>query len=97
MNDPTPRRPAALPSLPWWLHVILAIASYYLLKHVAPEIIRMAGYAGFAGFMAYLAPLVTIAFLLLAASSLYATDDADEKEEEPGGESDADSDDAARG
>ncbi len=74
MSSPVSKHPSAIARIPWWLSVLLAIASYVLLKHLAPELAQSAGYPRLAGFLVYLAPLITIAFLLLAATLLYAGD-----------------------
>ena len=74
MNSPASKQPPASARIPWWLCVLLAIASHILLKHLAPDFAQSAGYPRLAGFFVYLAPLVTIAFLLLAATQLYAGD-----------------------
>ncbi len=96
MSKQTPQRPVAMPAPPWWLCAMLAIVSYFLLKYVVPEMARSAGFIGLADFLTYLAPLVTIAFLLIAASRLYAVEDAEDVTEEPGDEAGADSDQADR-
>ena len=83
MNGRTLKRPAAMFNPPWWLWVMLAGVSYFLLKDVAPDVLRKAGSGGLADFVTYLAPLVTIAFLLLAAFRLYADDAAPEQPGEP--------------
>lgn len=75
MNRSASKQPSAGARIPWWLSVLLAIASYFLLKHLAPDLAQSAGYAGLAGFFVYLAPLITIAFLLQAATLLYAGDE----------------------
>lgn len=74
MSSPVSKLPSTTARIPWWLSVLLAIASYVLLKHLAPELVQAAGYPRLAGFLVYLAPLITIAFLLLAATQLYAGD-----------------------
>lgn len=60
---------------PWWLSVLMAIASYCTLKYLVPELhptnltlqkLTLAAPT--------FAPLVTIPFLLLAAKQLYDTD-----------------------
>ena len=78
------KRPAATFNPPWWLWVMLAVISYYLLKNVAPDMLRMAGFSGLAGFPGHLAPLAAIVFLLCAAFRLYADDDTPEDPEDPG-------------
>lgn len=74
MSSPASKQPSARARIPWWLAVLLAIASYVLLKHLAPDFAQSAGYPRLAEFFVYLAPLITIAFLLLAATLLYAGD-----------------------
>lgn len=74
MSSPASTQPSASARIPWWLCVLLAIASHVLLKHFAPDFAQSAGYPRLAGFFVYLAPLVTIAFLLLAATLLYTGD-----------------------
>jgi hypothetical protein len=92
------KKPSAIAGIPWWLGVLLAIASYYLLKHLAPDLAQKAGYPGVADFLTYLAPLVTIAFLLLAATLLYANDGEKPSpgESEPDSEGDSDHSDPKR-
>lgn len=68
----------------WWGYVLMAIAGYVLVKHVAPAMAVAAGYAAMSGFLALLAPIITIGFLLLAAARLY--DDGQDQDHPAGPE-----------
>ncbi len=66
--------------MPWWLSVILAIASYLALKYLAPTLAVSAGLGHLAGMLPQAAPLAAIGFLLLAAIQLYEGDDSPPEE-----------------
>ncbi len=72
---------------PWWISVLFAIGSYYLLKYVVPNLtpgnttLQKLVQAAPA-----FAPLATIPFLLLAAKQLYDTDIKKEEPEQPEGD-----------
>jgi hypothetical protein len=87
MSGPGRRLPASLAWMPWWLSVILAIASYLALKYLAPTLAASAGLGDLAGLLPQAAPLAAIGFLLLAAIQLYEGDD-EPPEEPPGNEDD---------
>jgi hypothetical protein len=72
--------------MPWWLSVILAIASYLALKYLAPTLAVSAGLGHLAEMLPQAAPLAAIGFLLLAAIQLYEGDDS--RPEEPPEEQD---------
>jgi hypothetical protein len=67
--------------LPWWLHLLVAILSYSLLKYILPALASdQAGRERFAEVGGQVAPIIAIIFLLLAANALYK--DAPEKKKE---------------
>jgi hypothetical protein len=80
MDNKTKKKSHRL-KIPWWLHLLLAIAAYCFLKFLAPtlsaednRIARLLLLAPQA------APIAAIAFLFFAASALYR-DDAPEDED----------------
>lgn len=61
--------------LPWWLHLIFAIASYSLLKYGVAEINAAGpGRPALALLAEQAAPIVAVIFLLLSANALYRKD-----------------------
>ena len=61
--------------IPWWLSVLLAIFSYYLLKYFAPQLqFTNHTFQNLAMAAPGLAPIAAILFLLLAAIRLYDSD-----------------------
>ncbi len=77
------RLPPALAWIPWWLSVIMAIASYVGLKYLAQPLAISTGLAPLAGFLPQIAPLAAIGFLLFATVLLYDGDEATTYPEEP--------------
>ena len=80
-----------LQKIPWWLHLFFAILSYCTLSYLLPSLGAPEDVAGKLLRMApQAAPIVTVAFLLLAANALYKDDppkdirkeDADHSEDE---------------
>lgn len=65
------RLPAAIAWIPWWLSVLMAIASYLFLKYLGPQMAVSAGHGRLAGFLPQTAPIAAIVFLLVAAKQLY--------------------------
>jgi hypothetical protein len=92
MSGPSRRLPASLAWMPWWLSVVLAIASYLALKYLAPTLAVSAGFGHLAGMLPQGAPIAAMGFLLLAAIQLYDGDDV--PEEPPEDEDDRPEDDA---
>jgi putative exporter of polyketide antibiotics len=71
--------------IPWWLHLLVAILSYSLLKYILPALASdQAGREIFAEIGGQAAPIIAIIFLLLAANGLYK--DAPENKKEKEGE-----------
>jgi len=66
----------------WWVSVLLAIASYYCLKYLAPQLqFTNRTLQNLAVAAPGLAPMAAIVFLLLAAIRLYDTDDKESPED----------------
>lgn len=62
--------------VPWWLHILIAILCYWLLKYFLPSLVQGQSAAGRLLLLApQLAPIVAIVFLLLAAFALYRSDE----------------------
>lgn len=62
--------------IPWWVSVLLAVASYLCLKYFIPQLqFTNKTLHNFAQAAPGLAPIAAIVFLLLAATRLYDTDD----------------------
>ena len=69
--------------IPWWVHLLLAIAAYVLLKYVLPQIDGLS--PNLKGIAEQLAPIITIVFLVLAGNGLYrfSTPETKGKDDEP--------------
>jgi hypothetical protein len=89
MSGPSRRLPASLAWMPWWLSVVLAIASYLALKYLAPTLAVSAGFGHLAGMLPQGAPIAAMGFLLLAAIQLYDGDDVPPEDEDDRPEDDA--------
>jgi len=72
---------------PWWLSIIIAATSYYLLKYLIPGLVpETSAMYKLSQAAPTIAPIITIVFLLLGAKQLYdpvpgqeeATDSANE-------------------
>ncbi len=75
MKDKTEKNKAGGRFLPWWLHLILAILSYCLLKYGVDQFDTSGSQSTPLSLMAeQAAPIVAIGFLLLAANALYKKD-----------------------
>jgi hypothetical protein len=73
--QPSHSAPEKNRSIPWWLSVIGAIATYCSLKYLFPEIkVTNATLQQFFQLGPNLAPVFTIPLLLLAAKQLYDKD-----------------------
>lgn len=84
MNRPGKRLSPALAWIPWWLSVIMAIASYLSLKHLAPNLASVSPiFAPLATMLPKMAPLAAIGFLLLAAVLLCDEDEIVEPDDKP--------------
>jgi len=84
MNRPGKRLSPALAWIPWWLSVTMAIASYLVLKHLAPNLADVSPiFVPLATMLPKMAPLAAIGFLLLAAVLLYDRDEIVEPDDKP--------------
>ena len=93
MSGSGSKLPPALAWIPWWLSVIMAIASYLALKYLAPPLAISAGFPPLAGILPQLAPLAAIGFLLFAAVLLYDGDDVGSHPEDQDKQESAEDDD----
>ncbi len=69
--------------IPWWVHLLLAITAYVLLKYVLPQIEGIS--PKMQGIAEQLAPIITIDFLVLAGNGLYrfSTPKTEGKDDKP--------------
>lgn len=82
-SNELPSRKAPI-RVPWWVSVLLAIASYCTLKFAVPELpLTNVTLQKLAQAAPTFAPLATIPFLLLAAKQLYDTDIGDKEQDKP--------------
>ena len=86
MTENRPPQKRCLFQLPWWTSVLLAIASYYCLKYLVPQLqFDNNAMQDLASAAPQLAPIAAMLFLLHAATQLYKNDkkpDTDDKEEQ---------------
>lgn len=81
-NEP-PQATHSFLRIPWWVSILLAIASYYCLKYLAPQLqFTNETLQNFAAAAPGLAPIAAAVFLLIAAFRLYDKD-GEESTEEP--------------
>ncbi len=73
---------------PWWVSILLAIASYYSCKYGLVTIVGEE--APLTGLFELFAPIIAMGFLLLAAKQLY--DDAPQNSDNGGSDSDTEED-----
>ena len=69
--------------IPWWVHLLIAIAAYVLLKYMLPQIDGLS--PQLQGLAEQLAPIITIIFLVLAGNGLYrfSTPETNDKNDKP--------------
>ncbi len=90
MKDPKPKElpdPRSSHRLPWWIHILLAIGSYYMLKYVVPGLhLTNPTFQKLTQAAPTFAPLASILFLLLAAKRLYDIDRGEEESNQADGD-----------
>ena len=74
---------------PWWLSIIIAAASYYLLKYLIPGLVpETSAMYKLSQTAPTIAPIISIVFLLLGAKQLYDPVPGQEEPIEGSGEED---------
>lgn len=59
--------------LPWWIFLLLAVISYYMLKYVPPMLLKnYPGLEAVFSLMQKAAPIAALGLLLVAANALYS-------------------------